>query len=457
MNISYRFQIFLLLLSLVTVGNAEPAPTSGSLAGVVETVINRSPSLKAAAAKVKQAESGLQEARSMDWPQLSLQSSAIRSDNPVFVFGSLLNQKQFGAENFAISKLNNPGYLTNINNTLMLGMPLFMGLEIQSHKKMGAHQVTESQAAREYTAQAIRLLAIQSYLASLHRRQALAAIDDRLASSAQEVESARKLNARGVVLGSDYYAALAIYSGLSTQRVQMESEARSAEEKLSVLLGQEANLKGNGQFLTNRSYPLSPADQLLSRALERRPDLKIAAEEQALAEIQSRQEGRSFWPRIDAFASVGTNTEDFSSNPSDRMIGVRSNFVFGDPAYRSRHQRAKAQAAEAQTLAENASDQAKMDFYQAYRQYQAAVDSLVLAEQTVEQAQKSLELFRPLYREGRQSIIEVLRAEEGLFRAQSAYLGVLYQLHASYAQLQYVMGSLDEAAVSDMNGHLNKL
>ncbi|MEK7745304.1 MAG: TolC family protein, partial [Elusimicrobiota bacterium] len=60
----------------------------------------------------------------------------------------------------------------------------------------------------------------------------------------------------------------------------------------------------------------------------------------------------------------------------------------------------------------------------------------------------ALELFRPLYREGRQSVLDVLRAELALAQAEAAYLENLQALHASYAALRLAEGSFDDAAVA---------
>ena len=96
----------------------------------------------------------------------------------------------------------------------------------------------------------------------------------------------------------------------------------------------------------------------------------------------------------------------------------------------------------------------KVEVLQALKNYEGAQEALPLARQTLERAEKSLELFRPLYREGRQSIMEVLRAEEGLARAAANYWQTLYQLHAGYARLALAAGFLDEKTIREIAGNL---
>jgi outer membrane protein TolC len=58
-------------------------------------------------------------------PKINYAESFARSDNPVFVFSSLLTQHQFGAENFAIGPLNRPDPLNNFQSLLTVDQPIY--------------------------------------------------------------------------------------------------------------------------------------------------------------------------------------------------------------------------------------------------------------------------------------------------------------------------------------------
>ena len=49
-------------------------------------------------------------------PKVNYSESWTRSDNPVFVFSSLLTQHQFGEQNFQIGPLNRPDFLNNFQS-----------------------------------------------------------------------------------------------------------------------------------------------------------------------------------------------------------------------------------------------------------------------------------------------------------------------------------------------------
>lgn len=84
-----------------------------SLHEAVQLANKQNKSFEASRAAVNVAASTVQEARAGMRPKLDYSESLTRSNNPVFVFGSLLTQHQFTQANFGIYALNRPGFLDN--------------------------------------------------------------------------------------------------------------------------------------------------------------------------------------------------------------------------------------------------------------------------------------------------------------------------------------------------------
>src|SRR5260370_11275268 len=58
-------------------------------------------------------------------PKVNYSESWARSDNPVFVFSSLLTQHQFGEQNFQVGPLNRPDFLNNFQSQLTADQTLY--------------------------------------------------------------------------------------------------------------------------------------------------------------------------------------------------------------------------------------------------------------------------------------------------------------------------------------------
>jgi len=87
-----------------------------SLREAVRLALDKHPAMEAVAARVQAAGTQIEQARSGYFPKLNVIESFQRSDNPVFVFSSLLTQRQYTAENFKIDRLNRPGFVNNFQS-----------------------------------------------------------------------------------------------------------------------------------------------------------------------------------------------------------------------------------------------------------------------------------------------------------------------------------------------------
>ncbi len=93
----------LLILTLWTFPAAAQDPMS--LKDAVQLALKQNKAVEASAAARSAAESRIVEARSGKLPKVNYAESWTRSDNPVFVFSSLLTQHQFSAQNFELGSL----------------------------------------------------------------------------------------------------------------------------------------------------------------------------------------------------------------------------------------------------------------------------------------------------------------------------------------------------------------
>jgi outer membrane protein TolC len=95
------------------------------------------------------AERRVVEARSGNLPKVNYSESWTRSDNPVFVFSSLLTQHQFGEQNFQVSPLNRPDFLNNFQSQLTADQSLRRDLlRYGNHAKVDERAMVQFAAAR---------------------------------------------------------------------------------------------------------------------------------------------------------------------------------------------------------------------------------------------------------------------------------------------------------------------
>ncbi|HVX65460.1 MAG TPA: TolC family protein, partial [Bryobacteraceae bacterium] len=114
-----------LLLLAVALPVAAQDPLS--LKDAVDRALAKHPSVEAVRHGVKAAEMRVAEARAGYLPKVNYSESWQRSNNPVFVFSSLLTQHQFTAENFQLGPLNRPDGLNNFQSQVTVDQVVFDG------------------------------------------------------------------------------------------------------------------------------------------------------------------------------------------------------------------------------------------------------------------------------------------------------------------------------------------
>lgn len=429
----------LLLLSAAPVSAAD-------LPGVVAAALARSPAAAEARARGKEAEAAGREAFWSRWPRLSARASFSRGDDPLLAFGQLLQERRVTAADFNPDTLNRPGYRTAARGSLELGVPLFTGFELTRARALANLAAEEAEAAGSAATQAVRLRGIDAFLRDLKEGAALAEFDARIASAQTALASAERLKKQGLVLGSDHQAALAVFSGLKASRVRAAAERAARRVELSILVGGPAP-ETTGS-LRDWNPPLEEDSAVVDAALAARPDLRAADLRTRAAGVLRFGAAQSLLPSVDAFASVNTAAGGLRQGAASRLLGVRASMTFGDPAYASRRARAEANEAAAAAAHAGVTDAARGEVLTRAVGLRGLALALPELTESLARAREALEQVRPLYREGRQSVLEVLRAEEAVARLEEARLDASLRLRSEWAALRAAQGRLDDDAVA---------
>lgn len=149
-----------------------------SLREAVQLALQQNRSLAASGAAVKASSLRIQEARAGMLPSVDYSESLTRSNNPVFVFSSLLEQRKFAQGNFAIGSLNRPAFLNNFQSSLVVNQTLFDGGQARK-------AVRSAELARDFSTEedrqmrtGVMLSVINAYLDAALSGKALEAARD---------------------------------------------------------------------------------------------------------------------------------------------------------------------------------------------------------------------------------------------------------------------------------------
>ncbi|MFZ0429967.1 MAG: TolC family protein [Acidobacteriota bacterium] len=416
-----------------------------TLSEAVELALNNNPMIRASAAGVDVAAAGVSEARAGRLPVLRFNEKYTNSNNPVYVFGSLLEQGRFAANNFDVNFLNNPGSMSNFRSSLNLEIPLFNRFKVQSGIEQAQIQQAQSQTQSDWVRQQLRLHVVQAYFGLLVAQQREQVAAEAVRTAESEVSNIQSKVEQGLAVRSDLLAMQVQLAEFRQQQVEAAGDAQTALAALNTVLALPvATPLQLGATLEDRDFRIPEQTELISTALSRRPDYLNAARQVELAEQQVRVARGSWWPDLNLFAQAGQSSQNLTNGSGDFAVGASLNFDVVDFGRPARIEQAVARTRAARAEQDRMANQVRLEVVQALQGYLTSKQRLELTAAAVDQATEAQRIVQDRLDVGLTTVTEVLRAQTALLRAQLNQLGARYQHYLGYAQVLLASGSLND-------------
>jgi outer membrane protein len=420
-------------------------PEALTLSSAVDKALKDNPLVRIALSGREIADAQLREARAGWFPLLQFSETFTRGNNPVFVFGSLLEQARFGPENFQTSALNSPEPLSNFRTAINLRQALFDQLQTYTRVSQARLGQQEANLQKAMVEQQVRFEVIRAYYGILVAHAKKGVADEAVKMAESDVKRTRDRFQSGLVVQSDLLAGEVQLGEFRQQLIDAEGDVAIAYAALNAVLGLpvDTSQKVIGE-LGEKRFEMIPKEELIRLALLHRPDYVRSG-----YRIQLNKEGvagakREYLPRLDLFGNYGMSGKDLSSGSSDYTFGASLTFNIFDPGRHARITKARAAESMATAEQEHLANQIRLEVVRAYQQYVSARERLVVAGQVIDQATETHRIIQNRYREGLTTITEVLRAETALVRSRLNLVAARYDHYVSYAHVLLSVGKLTD-------------
>ena len=242
-------------LLVATFGLAAPAVAQTPLT-VTEAIARaraHNPDAGASAAAEREAVERLTQARAGYLPKVDVVESWQRGNQPVFVFSSLLAQRQFTAADFALDALNHPDAVDNFRSAVVIEQSLFDGA---TRASVAAAGVGRDLAATARTTVDHDLAA---NVTSVYGRALVAMAGSKSAAAAAETARADRALAgnrrdAGLVTDADVLQIDVYLSRTREQQIRAAADERIARAQLNQLMGEPL-----GEVFALELYPATAA------------------------------------------------------------------------------------------------------------------------------------------------------------------------------------------------------
>ena len=433
----------LLILACLFPGSPTPEATAQTLLSLPDAIARaREHNLDARGAALAEAEAGhrAEQARAGYFPRVDLAETWQRGDQPVFVFSSLLAQRDFAAENFAIQALNYPSATDNFRLALMVEQALFDPAVGPRTKAAGiGHQMATLDRTR--LAQDLAVAVTEAYgrviAASALRDAAAAAVE----AADADLHVARDRRDAGRVTDADVLQMDVHIARARERHIRAGADEQVARATLNQLIGEPLDAIFALDHTPDAAVAAGELASLETEAVANRMDIKLAGLRTQLAEAAIADAKAGFLPTVAAQGGWEANGGEWTDRASSWVVGVsaRVNLFqgFADRARLAEARQLAERSAIERTKAETA---ARLEVRTASARLEAARASADVGRAAASQARESRRIIRDRYEAGLADVTALLRAAEAVTEAEARETSSRVDVLTAAAALSRALG-----------------
>jgi outer membrane protein TolC len=445
----YRVVCFALLFCLVELTAVAQEPLT--LRQAIDLALGQNPQAAVARADGQEAKDAASLARTQLLPQLNFTEDISRGNDPVYVFGTRLRQRQFTQADFAISALNFPQPIGNFATRFSGSWTAFDSFKTQREiHRADLFEQSASSSAKAINQQIV-MRVVTAYQSVLYAQREIYVAQHEQETSEALLNSVEEHVKAGLAVESDRMSALVNGSARKQELIAAQGDLELAWAQLREAMGTPDIQASELKPIEQHTFLQQPLEQEIATAAKTRPDLI------ALGQVQSAQGSAlgaaksDFGPRVSAYGNWEEDRTSFAGSGGNNWVaGVQISIdilPIGKRAQLARESAAK-QKIDAQVAASQ--QHMRLEVSQAHIHRQTATLSLETARAAMDQSAESLRILKNRYSAGLSTITDLLRAEDAERQSQSNYWHAVYGNAMAYAEVLYVTGTLTPDAAEEL-------
>ena len=418
-----------------------------SLREAVQKALTGNPAMQAGAEGEKAATARAQEARGGRLPRADYTESWTRSDNPVYVFGSLLEQRKFTASDFSLGFLNYPPFLNNFQSRITVRQDIWDGgLRGARERAASLGRDAAHEGARGVEIMVIAQ-AIGAYYDAELAREGVKVAGDAVKSAQADLKRAQDRRSAGMATDADVLSIRVHEASAQEELIRRKAEAELAMARLATVMGAgvDSQFDLTTPLQAARSIVMVPEGEAETDAEKNRPEVRLALIQSSIRDTQVRAAKAAMLPQFFIEGMFEADRQEFFNKGGANWTiaaGMRWNLFngFSDTHEReaARHDALQARANERQAAAA-----VKVEAKRAWLETQSAQQQLEVAGTATSMAEESLRIIRNRYAAGLADVTDLLHAETALVEAKTNSLRAARDQRLAAVEVEAAKGTLN--------------
>lgn len=416
-----------------------------SLKQAVRTALAKNSSIVAAGAAQQAAESRVQGARAGFLPKVNYSESWSRSDNPVFVFSSLLTQHQFGEQNFLLGPLNRPDFLNNFQSLVTADQTLFDAGQTRNAVRSAGLTKDIAGEDQRLTEMEVIASAVRAYDDATLSAEQVKAADQAMRSAEADLRHAENVRSAGLSTDADVLSIRVHLAGVREEQIRRAADLDVARAVLNDALGMPLD---SAHSLTTPLAPATEPTGLLAdyekSARADRPEARQAKLAANLAEAQAADARSALLPDVVLHGAFEADRQSFYDRGGGNWlvsVGLHWN-LFNGFSDKARIAESKSLVRRSEAQQESTSSSIRLQVRRAFADLRSAQQRIDVARAAVAEAEESLRITQNRYQAGMNNVTDLLRTETAVLDAQTRYLAAVHDQRIAATMLVLATGTL---------------
>ena len=382
-------------------------------------------------------------------PRVDFEQSYLAGNNPVFVFSTLLTQNRFTADNFALSELNNPDPLDNLQTRFTAQQTIWDFGRTRDLRKQTELGVQIAEQSHEEHQRQIMMEVFRGYYAISLARSAVATTTLALRSAESIEQQAKARVDSGLTVEADLLRSRVYLSAARQQAIQAQGQLESAQAHLNRLMGIPLNAPiGETSPLAPLSLAMPSEEALLAEQKQRRPDYQNLLSELKQAELAVNSQKKASLPLLAGYGTWEADNPSLSkSGGNNWSAGVTLQwnlFAGGGDSARLKASRKRLEQKQRQLSAMESA--MALQIRSALIQQRTADQQVQAAQASDIQSEEGLRILKNRYDAGLATMTDLLSAEAARGGARTNLAESIYRYRLSCAQVEFSAGVLSPAS-----------
>ncbi len=422
-------EMIVVVIAALTAATSAHAETL-SLDDAIARAVGDAPTVLAREAATDEAEGTVNGAEARLMPNLTFSETYLRTDNPVGVFGSKLNQGKFTAADFAIPSLNDPKSINNWDTRIELKVPIIHSGVNWAGRRAAMEGMNAAEYMEDFERSSVTLSTRKLYYAAVALSMQRSAVDDGIKKLRSLEGSYQLMEAPTSASTTSYLVAKSVRENLEADGVKLDCERKKTLRDLNALLGNEPDAD------LTLSDPLPPVSRAAGVASSQtRSDIEASAASVRASDAQRKAALRRWGPNVDFFGAYDVFTGDFQDAKGTYEVGARLSWPIFDWGRHAEIRMARARHAQAKHMHRAASLKAEADLRTAESNVRSCVQRYYIVGKAFNSAKQALGQATTRYKEGTLPLMDYSQAIQNWVQMKMNL--IQNQLNVSTAEAEY--------------------